>query len=377
MRAIFLLLTAFIFSLPITAQPVKGSDNTLNNTNPAYVNQYRRIDHYLVDSRTPVKTVQLCFNIFVDPASLPDTTHVRNELKQTLAWINGWYSNVSPPTDSFPGVERVTDTKIRFEVRDRIYFYQNAKLYKSCYTTELEKAVKTTDSTRLNYLNVYFSYGPCTQHAAPPYPGFDYYGASGSWKSNLFALIPITEVNYATAQALAHELGHTLDLMHTYEASCCHETCDANSPEYLDDLFGTTPNKNCWHDGGWSCDPNSSSNKCTNNMMGGVATVSYYFSPKQIAKMHRALSVKSAKKYVKETGTRGSPIIIKGEEVWDFDMRVYGDIIVKKKSKLIIKGNITLPENAKVVVKRRGKLEMQGGKLVKSTTGEAPKIRRK
>jgi hypothetical protein len=352
------------YFLRVENSPPSTGNNTLKNTNPVYTNKYRRIENYIPGDSTPVKIVQVNVNVFTGPGSLQDTPADRKQIAEAIDWVNIWYTNNSAPTDTIPGVKFIKDTKIRFAVDNRIYFYDNTDLHKSCNVFQMEKVVKKTDSTRMNFLNIYLTIGACTQSATPPFPGFDYYSTTNGMYGNQYVLMPVpVPISYASVQTLAHELGHTLDLMHTYEHSCCHETCDPNSPEYLDDVFGPPgQNKKCWHDGGWSCDPNDKNNTCTNNMMGGVATVAYYFSPKQIGKMHRALAVKSAKRYVKDAYTH-EPLYITESETWDFDMRCYSDIRVKKGATLTIKGKITIPQQCKVYVERGGQVIVEGGVL--------------
>ena len=352
------------YRLKSTGEVIK-SNNTLRNTNPDYANKYRRIETYIPDENTPGKIVQVSFNIFTGPGTLRDTATDRAVFIQMINWVNGWYANNTPSTKPIEGVPFIPDTKIRFEVDDRIFFYNNTKLYNSCNVHEMEKVVKSVDSTRMNYLNVYFTFGNCTQHAVPPWPGFDYYPVSIGMNGNQYVLMPITvPVSFSSSQTLAHELAHCMDLMHLYEGSCCHETCDNTSPEYLDDVFGPGGKKNCWQDGGWHCDPRDSSNTCTNNMMSGTSMAGYYFSPKQMGKMHRALSIKSAKRYVKDEGSSPVPYTITANELWNFESRWYRDIVIKKDATLTLSADLYMPGKSKIIVEKGGKLIMDGGSII-------------
>ena len=357
---------------------VTRNNNTLRNTNPDYVNKYRRIETYIPGDDTPVKRVKVSLNIFTGPGSLKDTEADKATLRQMMEWVNSWYINNAQPTDPLPGVDFIPDTKIRFEADDRIFFYDNTKLYNSCNVYEMEKAVKAADSTRMNYLNVYFTIGPCTQHSMPPWPGFDYYPTASGMNGNQYVLMPISvPMSYSSSQTLAHELGHSLDLMHLYEGSCCHETCDSTSPEYLDDVFGPGGKKNCWQDGGWHCDPADPAKTCTNNMMSGVATLGYYFSPKQIGKMHRALSIKTAKRYVKDDAFSDAPFSITGNESWDFEIRWYSDIVIKKGASLTLTSDLYMPGKAKITVQKGGKLVIDGGKIISMDPSQSIEIIRR
>lgn len=363
---------------PAIGQTKKNSNNTLSNTNPVYTEKYRRIENYIPGANTPVKTVQLSFNIFTGPGTLQDNDSTRARFRQLIDWVNAFYSHNARPTDSIPGVVTLPDTKIRFDIGDRIFFYDSTKLYNSCSTNDMEKVVKANDPSRMQYLNVYFTFGPCVQHASAPYPGLGDYPTINSLDADQYVMIPITvNMGFASAQTLAHELGHALDLMHTYEASCCHETCDEMSPEFLDDIFGKNKGQKCWQDADWACDPNSPNNTCTNNIMGGVAALGYYFSPKQIGKMHRALSIKTVKRYVREDVVSPAPLYVTGNETWDFDMRVYSDIVIKKGATLTIKGKIDMPAGCKIRVSKRARLTLDGGTIAYVNSDKEVKIRYK
>jgi hypothetical protein len=343
-------------------------NNTLNNTNPDYVRKYRRIETYIPSESTPIKTVKVCFNVFTGPGGMNGDPKDKDRLLELLGIVNGWFANNSESSSPLPGVAFIQDTRIRYEVDDRIFFYDEPKLYKSCNVYDMEKKVIATDSARMNYLNVYFTFGQCTQHATSPWPGFDYYPTVAGMNNNQYVLMPIPlEPGYASAQTLAHELCHCLDLMHLYEGSCCHETCDTSSVEYLDDVFGTGGKKSCWQDGGWHCDPYAKSSTCTNNMMSGVAVTRYHFSPKQIGKMHRALAIKTAKRYVKDDDRAQEPYVISANEMWDFEIRWYSDIVIKKGAKLTLRSSLYMPQSASMIVERGGELVIEGGKIISSS----------
>lgn len=332
-------------------------NNTLSNKSPDFINKYRKVESYIPNESTPVKTIVLNFNVF----SLPDTKENREAFRLVMEWVNGWYANNAKPSDPLPGVKELSDTRIRFEVADRIYFYPAAGLAKSCDVSAMKTHVLKADPARMKQLNIYFSAGPCTQHAESPYPSFDYYTSCSSLNSEQYAYVPIRGTPiYATAQALAHELGHTLDLMHTYEASCCHETCDPNSFEYLDDVFGKGKGGPCWHQADWACDPAAKGNTCTNNMMGGAALTSYYFSPKQIGKMHRALAIKTTRRFVKGYPASDAPLVVNQNETWDFDIRLYSGIKVTKGATLTIKGIVSIPASCNITTEEGGRLIVEG-----------------
>jgi hypothetical protein len=211
--------------------------------------------------------------------------------------------------------------------------------------------------------------GISSPYAIVPYPITilnSSYSNAGSLYGDVGLFMHADETNgitYAHSQTLAHELGHCLDLFHTYYPSCCHETCDATDPEYLEDVFGPSPPYYCWEYSGWGCTITPGQNICTNNGMGGNNLVNYFFSPHQIGKMHRALSIKTTRRYVKNDAYNIIPLNITSNETWDFDIRLYSDIVVKAGVSLTIKCNLLMPALSKVIVEQGGKLIVDGGTI--------------
>lgn len=352
----------------VTSVQLAKADNTNSNTNKTYIDYYKKIETYIPDESSPEKHIRIAFNIFTGPGTIQKNDKSIADLRQIGAWLNAFYTNVDSPTYQISGVPWIKDTKIRFDIDDRIYFYNNTKYANSTSIYEMEKYIASVDSNRLNNLNIYITAGgKATAYSISPYPSFVSKGASGSSSNGLYGNLGVyissINPNYVNSQTIAHEIGHCLDLLHTYEPSCCHETCDASDPEYLYDLFGLNPPAYCWERGHFGCSITPSENTCTNNIMGGNNLLTYYFSPMQIGKMHRALSIKSVRKCVKSECYDVSPIKVKGDQNWNFDIRCYSDIIVESGKTLTISGKVLMAETAKIIVKRNAKLILDGGEI--------------
>lgn len=343
-----------------------GCENSNSNTNPDYINRYKKIETYIPDENTPVKHIKIAVNIFTGPGTIQNTAASVDAINQMILYLNDFYIKIDSATYPIAGVTGLTDTKIRFDLDGRIFFYDGTKLYNTTSMPALEKYIAGVDSNRKDNLNIYITDGgKAPPYAIPPYPNFILNGGSGQTASSLYGsqgvYISSINPNYVNAQTLAHEIGHCLDLFHTYNPSCCHETCDATDPEYIYDLFGPNPPAYCWEIGGFGCKITPGKNICTNNIMGGNNMLNYYFSPMQIGKIHRALSIKSVRRYVKDSTYNPLLHKIKKNETLNFDIRWYSDIIIESGAVLTVTGKILMAHQAEIIVKRGASLIVDGG----------------
>ncbi len=367
---VFILLILNFYSLngqllpdQIVAPSVMGT--TCNNSSSAYNNKYGRISYWVPASSTPVKIVKINFNIIQHTngsGNFQNTVSEINRLNQIADWVTQIYQYNCAPSDPLPGVTPLADSKVRFEVAG-IYFYPDNSLWNKTDAGTLLNAIKSVDPNRMNALNIVFSeassgYGYASLPSTSNF-NQDSYVITFGYQSYIAS-------DYAKAQHLAHELGHCLDLLHTYAGtSCCPELCNPSDPDYLSDVFGVIPPVNCYHDAGWGCDVNDPLNTCTNNLMGGTGA-SCYLSPLQMGKVNRALSMSSVRRYVKcQTNSKGN-INVNGNEVWDFDIKLYTGVTIKSGRQLTLKCKASFIDGKGFIVERGAKLIVDGGTITSS-----------
>lgn len=176
----------------------------------------------------------------------------------------------------------------------------------------------------------------------------------------------VTLGDYAAATNIAHELGHVLDLLHTYSSGS--ETSSVSHFNYMPDLFGIPFGGFDIID--WGRDPClSPTDKVSNNLMGGNQ-ISQYASPMQIGKMHRALHLFNIRKYTDCTCDLNQTHSINTTEAWDFSYRSYNPIVVTSTGSLTIQCLLEMPDNCTITVENGGSLViMDGGNI----TGAASK----
>ncbi|MFA6950454.1 MAG: T9SS type A sorting domain-containing protein [Lentimicrobiaceae bacterium] len=354
------------YPMPLAQQTTSSCNATSQDFSLKYGNQ----TYYIPNTTNPViKTVLVNFNIMQkDDGSGNFTENDLIDLNQMFTWMSDIYQYNDQPSDPIPGVQYIPDTYIRFELGE-IYFYKNSSLFNSNSSGNLLNYLKSNFPSRLNQLNIFF-----TEYNAPGASGFTN-SLPSKYDFNLDQCIVTFKKHstgpvgyWACAGHLSHEIGHVLGLLHMYEPSCCHETCDENDPDYLDDIFGRDGiNTNCWQDGGWGCDPFAQGSTCTNNIMSGTQQ-SGYFSPKQMGRIHRSLTTYSTRRYVKCPSSLANELLINNNEYWDFSMQVYQDIVVKTGNSLTVNCSLYMPSSSRIIVEAGAKLILNGATLANSCT---------
>jgi len=352
----------------------------------------------------PETVIEISFHIFLDNnggnCAYLDNAQGRSRLIWAFDLMNQIYAGYDEPnhgkgsSDPVHGLIELPDcdTKIRFSLgvnNERIYFYKNSTLNaKASDAQPFINFLQNNFPERNNTLNIFFSAG--TYGTASGYAN----GAKDNLSVTNYVVIcqahKITN-DWITGMILAHEVGHDLGLMHTYcgggaPAVICSNYCsikcadlsvgDCNDNEYLSDIFGPCPGIYphivSWLDSPFdNTIPNG--NKITNNVMGGNA-VQRYFSPMQAGQMHRALALKSTRKYVKKETYSPKPLVIYSNEVWDFNLKLYRDITVSSGATLTIanvfeapyNGTITVNNGASLVIENTLKLSETNKLIVKS-----------
>lgn len=337
--------------------------------------KYNNLDFH-VDNFSKLPQIVIPINIMVwQKNDGSGNWHENNDnldrFDQIMAWLNSKFNsnceNSKPPNIS---VSDFNNTKIQFVLKE-INFFQNDDMWEfgtqgtSIADGIVENALTNEGAEHLiEDLNIHITGG-----SYPASGRVNRFPQLGNTEVDQFIItyfntpLPISDPNYLTADFvfaghLAHELGHILDLRHTYSSSVCNQ----NSMDYLDDVFGVGSNVDCPFVASWECDFGNPNANCSNNLMGGTKD-NCYLSPKQIAFMHRALSLKTCRKYVRCDLPSEVPLEVSSDELWDFDIQLYQDIVVKSGSTLSITCKVSLPDQAKIVVEPGGKLIVDGGLL--------------
>ena len=348
---------------------VGGSGACMRNSD-SYLNYYRLKESYIPNENTVVKLIKINLHIFQDDLggnNWQNTQNHKDTLRQLFQLANSYFENRIAPSDSIDGVMEVDHSYVSFEI-DSIYFYKSTFLnQKGGHNTEdtCFNYIKSDYPERLEGFNYYLTEADTSVVAYSGYAIMPY----SFYNSTKFSAYVVSFRTYsdrvgsgffgAKARHIAHELGHTLGLYHTYSPG---ETCDQDSIEYLSDVFN---NGICPHIGDWGSNAYSSIDAITNNIMGGNKSSGYY-SPQQVGKMQRALHIQSIASFVDCSVYSSIPMEITSDETWDFKMRVYRDIVVKTGATLTLECSLLMPPYSKIIVEKGAKLYVDGGLITSS-----------
>ncbi len=330
-----------------------------------YLNKENYIP-YPNSSNDYIKTVHIAIHIWQradGSGNLQDTPETRARLHKVVEWMNILYEKnyeLSIPSLSYP-TDTIYDSRIRFKL-EGIYFYRDASLDSSyCYSKRYLHNKKLNDylakrfPDRVKTLNLHIYRGSYGKAAG--------YSEAGS-VSTFYRTNPDMESSdvhdWWLSKHWAHEIGHGLDLWHTYDASgTFNQNCDKHYTDFLWDVYDTTVvAKN------GICKIPLIPSKASNNLMGGGEA--NFISNLQMGIMHRSMVVENLynKGYNMRDFVTGYSYRVKeilADEVWDVSMKMYQNIVIRSGATLTIKTVIQMPPKGKIIVEKGATLIIDGG----------------
>ena len=297
--------------------------------------------NYTPDTNTSVLVVKINFHFFRND----DGTGIyqpkdSNKIDTIMDWLNLIYRNLQPPTIATPQLsDTIQDSKIAFKLMD-VYYHDNSLFYNNDTSACTSSIYDNFGINKGSEINVFFYLNPRF-----PVGG----GCAGSAYVNMHNTSMLSIALWSHAQLLAHELGHSLGLPHTWQDS-------------FDDTFFPDNNTS-----GLPCNTTSISN----NIM-GYNTCRSYLSPKQLGFVHwNILSHPYKMKYIACC-----------QDTLNFEMHITNDTDINHcmyfDKNVIIDSGVTVSSfctlyftnNARLIVRPGGKLVVDGGTLTSACAGE-------
>lgn len=372
----------------------------------AFVGIYKQNVTYMpnntsINPLATTKKVKIVLNVInpaVDGAPYVNY-HASDEtfLRSVFDRVNYFLANNASPTDPVTIAGRsgtVIDTRFRVEIAEIRYLNVDLSLHSyDAYMFQPEK-----------YLNVFLTYddsgspivrGVAGGVAVPSQanPSADdlltgYH--DGNSLINLAGIYQSTSWRSSTdkiAQLFLHQLGHCLGLQHTYAKENgaprpdLQEVNNEAFYDYLADVFNVAasgskfyPRPNDITDCTTYLLANSNHNdNLINNIMSGNPE-GLSFTHIQLGRMHRNAHFLSIRNniYVQDpedaTYSRThegqmNPWNITSNQTWDFDIKMYSDIVVKAGNTLTISCTVRMPFHSMIYVEQGAKLVIDGGTI--------------
>lgn len=103
---------------------------------------------------------------------------------------------------------------------------------------------------------------------------------------------------------------------------------------------------------------------CTDHVMRSASGGRHDFiSRDQLGIAHRAMSVLSTREFVKDCGYDPNPIVIRDQRTWDFDMRLYQDVVVESGGHLTLRCRDEFVEDAGIRIERGARVTVDSAIL--------------
>lgn len=311
-------------------------------------------DAYIPTPSSPIYTVRLNLHSMQEDDGSGNFQNNAEDiafLHQLINRVNEFYSDNQPPIwNGQQSDPYIVDSRIRFRI-DGIYFHQDSEnchkkpynestssdVYFNQYGVNIEHSINVfftelLDSEGNPYVHIAgngFGLNGENRNCLGLYSYFHHY----SNNTGAFNIMAFT---------FAHELGHALGLKHTYQP-------DELSDTYYPDIGGWC---SCYTDG-----------NCSNNMMGG-ANWREHFSPRQIGKMRRLMTIGWRAKIVDNCMLNESEKIINTNQIWNRPQLFSSDIKIVDGANVTAQCKLYLPQNKKIIVDLNSKLILDGSSVL-------------
>lgn len=277
-------------------------------------------------------TVKINFHFFRNDDGSGDYQPADSlKIKQMIQWLNAIYKYLAPPTIAPATLtDTIYDSKIQFILKG-VYYHNSSQCYNANANTNTDDFYIYYGTNKTSEINVFF------------YKNSKYSVGGGCASYNYILMHNQIIENYATAQLLAHELGHSLGLDHTWYGQ-------------FDDTYFPDSNK---------AFVQCNNIDISNNIM-GYNMCRNYLSPKQIGYMHKCLITSSGRRNFIDVGSIDPDLHIDSSFTMNHAVFFNGNVIIDSGYTLNVTCQVYCSPQARIIVRPSGKLIVDGGVITSS-----------
>jgi hypothetical protein len=305
---------------------------------------------YIPQLTDPVKTVRIAFHVMQKESPNEkenfdenDQDHVDflmgvfDRLKSLFSFCNVQWCECDWQSTGY-----IRDSRIRFELED-IYYHRDDLGYINGNGTYLNLYCYNNYAIcKDEVLNVFFCQPPISTSGYGPPTHIMMFNQYGEYLNG-------NENPWGAGNLLGHEVGHVFGLNHSFCGGLLSDMCQSET-------------QNCGPNGGAWCEERDMDCTCANNVM-GYSRLSDFFSPLQMARMHRHLMNSSfISKYLKLEDNLGT-ITISEPTVWDKLQVIESEVKIEPGASLTIECKTLMAPNVRIVVKRGARLIVDGATI--------------
>lgn len=317
-------------------------------------------------------SLPVTFVVITDSSRSQGLSHseaTRNSLHKSIELMNALYEKNAEPVDEMPGRAYVEDIKLRVRLQE-IIFLDDPELYEYRQLAGLYQQLYERYPLLRNTLVIV-----CNRFLYPGALGWanDVRVKDEAIPGYIIQSLVVDDMYFhgyenEYAQHWVHEINHLFDLGHIYAGSIGTESCDPRSKDFLEDVFGTEPQP--WCDNARSpctvCYYTGENSIRTNNIMSGNNVKSpssaAYFSPMQIARIHRQLMIDPIS-YIAEGHSTERPVHIKRSDTLRRNMRFYQDIYLEEGVTWVVESEVRMSQGTTIYIEPGAYLIVDGGSI--------------
>jgi len=367
-------------------------DSTVYNSQPspqgcsqnsyAFNSKYRKQAFYPPLSTEPLIELKITVHIIDPTGQIANDTNIMYVINNALAYFNDGLDRYSytrtatysgtftPPFTPTSFDPNLMDSRLRYRVTN-VYFYNNipndSSSTNNYYLSTINSLYpgRVLEGLPIVYCRDKSIKGGMTMSTQWP----NSKSVRAYYPDTTFNLSLRPHIAFSQYNLIRHEIAHCYDLRHLYTDSgsifltTCEELSNnyCTTSEYLSDVFAT--GYTSWNSCGVASEGKFAGITFSSNNVMGFESNYAWMSPLQMSRRTKNMYLDPKIRIFASNmaADTANPWVVDTNEVWDFDIQMYRNIVVDSGATLTIKCKVAMPAEGKIIVKKGAKLFIDGG----------------